>query len=110
MAAPTFFRSGESRGENKLVTGEIKFYLDTKGWGFIKPHDKSEADLFFHIRNSGPKWQPEIGDVVRYRVDTSPRNGKPEARDVCLVKPNSGTSNKPDGAQALAWEARQHDG
>jgi CspA family cold shock protein len=32
----------------EVFTGKVKFFYDTKGYGFIKD-DKSEKDYFFHF-------------------------------------------------------------
>ena len=36
-----------SRDEVEVFTGQVKFFDETKGFGFIRPNEKME-DLFFH--------------------------------------------------------------
>ena len=40
----------------------------------------NEGEIFFHVNNLEGLWKPQDGMYVGYEVDTSPRNGKPEAR------------------------------
>ena len=50
--------------------GTVKFFNETKGFGFITPEDGS-ADVFVHI--SGLKDQVKEGDVVTYDVERGPK-------------------------------------
>jgi CspA family cold shock protein len=34
--------------EGKMATGKVKWFNNTKGWGFIIPEDSGE-DIFFHF-------------------------------------------------------------
>lgn len=46
--------------------GKIKFFNETKGFGFITPEDGS-ADVFVHV--SGLKNQVSEGDVVTFDTE-----------------------------------------
>ncbi len=52
-----------------MQEGTIKFFNETKGFGFIKPNDGS-ADIFVHV--SGLTGEVREGDKVSYEV----QNGK----------------------------------
>ncbi len=53
-----------------MNTGKIKFFNETKGFGFITPEDGS-ADVFVHV--SALKNQVSEGDVVTYDVKRTPK-------------------------------------
>ena len=50
--------------------GTVKFFNETKGFGFITPEDGT-ADVFVHI--SGLKDQVKEGDAVTYDVERGPK-------------------------------------
>lgn len=49
-----------------MQKGTIKFFNDSKGFGFIKPEDSSE-DIFVHV--SGLIDQVKENDQVKYDVE-----------------------------------------
>lgn len=49
-----------------MQEGKVKFYNESKGFGFIKPNDGS-ADIFFHV--SGVKEDVKDNDPVVYDVE-----------------------------------------
>ena len=53
-----------------MQEGTVKFFNETKGFGFITPEDGT-ADVFVHI--SGLKDQVKEGDVVTYDVERGPK-------------------------------------
>jgi CspA family cold shock protein len=58
-----------NKEKSKMVTGKVKWFNDTKGFGFITPDDGG-ADLFAHfsqINSSGFKSLQE-GQSVRFEV------------------------------------------
>ncbi|KTB58389.1 MULTISPECIES: cold-shock protein [Pseudomonas] len=64
-----------------MATGTVKWFNDTKGFGFITPDDGSE-DLFAHfsaIKSAGFKSLQE-GQKVSYEITTGPK-GK-QASDI----------------------------
>ena len=52
-----------------MQKGTVKFFNETKGFGFIKPDDGSE-DVFFHRGSLAPRGQIEDlneGDTVQFQ-------------------------------------------
>jgi len=52
-----------------MATGTIKFFNETKGFGFIVP-DEGGKDIFVH--KTGLKQPVREGDKVSYEVEESP--------------------------------------
>ncbi len=53
-----------------MATGSIKFFNETKGFGFITP-DEGGKDVFVH--KTGLKEPVREGDKVSYEVEDSPK-------------------------------------
>ena len=67
------------------ITGTVKFFNTTKGFGFISP-ENGEKDAFVHIsavQRSGLQGLYE-GDKVTYELETG-RDGKVSATNLTLV-------------------------
>jgi cold shock protein len=67
------------------VTGTVKFFNTTKGYGFISP-DNGEKDAFVHIsavQRSGLQGLYE-GDKVTFELQTG-RDGKVSATNLTLI-------------------------
>ena len=67
------------------ITGTVKFFNTTKGFGFISP-DNGEKDAFVHIsavQRSGLQGLYE-GDKVTYELETG-RDGKVSATNLTLL-------------------------
>ena len=67
-----------------MVTGTVKWFNDSKGFGFISPDDGS-ADVFVHfsaISSDGFRSLAE-GQKVSYEVETGPKG--PQASQVTTV-------------------------
>lgn len=62
--------------DKKVQSGKIKFFNETKGFGFIVP-DAGGADLFVHVSEVSYE-KPEQGDAVTYQVGTSKKGPKAE--------------------------------
>lgn len=61
-----------------MTTGTVKFYNDTKGFGFIEPEDGGK-DVFVHataLERNGMTGLSE-GQKVNFETDVDPRSGKP---------------------------------
>ena len=67
------------------ITGTVKFFNTTKGFGFISPEDGGK-DAFVHIsavQRSGLQGLYE-GDKVTYELETG-RDGKESATNLTLL-------------------------
>jgi CspA family cold shock protein len=67
------------------ITGTVKFFNTTKGFGFISP-ESGEKDAFVHIsavQRSGLQGLYE-GDKVTYELETG-RDGKVSATNLTLL-------------------------
>ena len=63
-----------------MMKGTVKWFNETKGYGFIKPDDGG-ADVFVHItavQRSGLKGLAE-NQRVSYEIATDPKRGKSSA-------------------------------
>ena len=62
----------------KMASGTVKFYNETKGFGFIEPSDGGK-DVFVHataLERNGMSTLSE-GQKVSFETDMDPRSGKP---------------------------------
>ncbi len=60
-----------------MITGTVKFFNDTRGFGFIQP-DNGQKDVFVHVtalERAGITGLVE-GQKVRFETQPDPRNGK----------------------------------
>ena len=68
-----------------MSNGTVKWFNDTKGYGFIQPEDGAQ-DVFVHIsalQNSGIS-DLQDGQKVSYELETG-KNGKTSAVNLSLV-------------------------
>ena len=69
----------QTRSENTIMTpGTVKFYNETKGFGFIQPEEGGK-DVFVHataLERNGMTGLSE-GQKVNFETDVDPRSGKP---------------------------------
>ncbi len=66
-----------------MITGTVKFFDSTKGFGFIKP-DNGEPDVFVHIsavERAGMRTIVE-GQKLSFEAVKNPRNGKVAAENL----------------------------
>ena len=67
-------------------TGEVKFFNNDKGFGFIKPDDGG-ADIFVHISAVQASGLTGLNDAQKVSFDTEPdRRGKgPKAVNITVI-------------------------
>lgn len=65
----------------KMLTGKVKFFVESKGFGFIT-NDETGSDIFVHITATGGKELKE-GQKVSYNEEDG-RKGK-VATDVVVI-------------------------
>jgi CspA family cold shock protein len=69
-----------------MPVGTVKFFNETKGYGFIQPEDGSK-DVFVHIsavERSGLRTLSE-GQKVSFEIETDRRSGKAAAANLASV-------------------------
>ena len=69
-----------------MATGTVKWYNETKGYGFIQP-DNGGKDVFVHataLERAGLRGLAE-GQKVSYDVESDRRNGKESAGNLKTV-------------------------
>jgi cold shock protein len=69
-----------------MQTGTVKTFNSERGFGFITC-DAGGADIFFHVDEVDESIDELFrGQRVSFESATSPRNGRPEARNVKTVQ------------------------
>jgi CspA family cold shock protein len=69
-----------------MATGTVKWYNETKGYGFIQP-DNGGKDVFVHataLERAGMRGLAE-GQKVSYEVESDRRTGKESAANLKTV-------------------------
>jgi cold shock protein len=69
--------------EHSMATGTVKWYNDTKGYGFIQP-DNGGKDVFVHataVERAGMRGLAE-GQKISYEVESDRRTGKESATNL----------------------------
>ena len=67
-----------------MATGTVKFFNDSKGFGFITP-DGGGADVFVHVSGLNGADSLLEGDKVTYETKMDPKRGKQNAVDVKVL-------------------------
>jgi CspA family cold shock protein len=70
-----------------MATGTVKWFNETKGYGFIQPDDGGGKDVFVHIsavERAGMRSLNE-GQKVSYDVEADRRSGKESAANLKAV-------------------------
>ena len=65
------------------MRGVVKFFDESRGFGFICPDDGS-ADVFMHISQLGGQ-RLSVKDQVEYEVGDNPRNGRVMATNIKVL-------------------------
>jgi len=69
--------------ESSMATGTVKWYNETKGYGFIQP-DNGGKDVFVHataLERAGMRGLAE-GQKISYEVEADRRTGKESATNL----------------------------
>ncbi len=66
------------------MKGTVKFFNESKGYGFIQQQD-SEEDIFFHISEVLSEDTLQKGDTVTYEVGEG-RDGREAAIKIKLIQ------------------------
>jgi CspA family cold shock protein len=69
--------------EHAMATGTVKWYNETKGYGFIQP-DNGGKDVFVHataVERAGMRGLAE-GQKISYEVEADRRTGKESATNL----------------------------
>jgi cold shock protein len=74
------------REERCMAVGKVKWFNDSKGYGFIKPDDGS-ADVFVHISALGRAGLQHLaeGQRISYELVVDRRSGKSVADNLKLA-------------------------
>ena len=67
-----------------MATGTVKWFNETKGYGFIQPDDGSGKDVFVHIsavERAGMRSLNE-GQKISYDIEADRRSGKESAANL----------------------------
>ena len=67
-----------------MLRGSVKFFDETKGWGFIVPGEPG-ADVYVHWKSCLNSYVPQAGDIVNFELIELP-DGQRAARKVELAK------------------------
>ncbi|WP_046866842.1 cold-shock protein [Microvirga massiliensis] len=69
-----------------MPTGTVKWYNETKGYGFIQP-DAGGKDVFVHVSAVERAGLPGLseGQKVSYEIQTDRRTGKDSAAELRVV-------------------------
>ena len=84
MTASSCFRTFQIREFGQKVTGTVKWFNTTKGFGFIEPADKS-GDCFVHqtqIKSDGFRSLAE-GETVEFEIVISEEKGGYVVSNLC---------------------------
>lgn len=64
--------------------GKVKFFNDTKGYGFITM-DSDGQEMFFHISSVDGRDSLKEGEVVEFEVGNDPKTNKKRAENVQVL-------------------------
>ena len=79
--------------QKDLETGIVKWFAETKGYGFLTSPAHS-GDLFFHARDYSGSAVPKAGDAVEFVLGGG-RDGRPAAKQVRFLSAGERQEHRP---------------
>jgi len=68
-----------------MFVGTVKLWDDARGFGFIKPDDSTDRDVFVHVKNLDGASELAPGARVEYDTTFDHTRGKFHAVDVRVI-------------------------
>jgi cold shock protein len=90
---------------NRVTQGKVKYYNQSKGYGFIEQSGGGDSDIFFHVSALDDE-EIKAGQQVSYRVGKQ-KDGRPIAERVKAIRNNKEEGRSQGAGQRGA--ALQHD-
>jgi len=67
--------------------GTVKNWFEARGFGFLKPDQPGQNDVFVHVSALGGLKELKAGARVSYDIGMSKRSQRPQAANVRVLEP-----------------------